>query len=422
MSALRSARRAAHRATTAHIQSAYPFIAEGGLSGRGAYIGRDQYGCAWCYDPWELYDQGLISSPNAIVVGEIGSAKSSLAKTLLYRQVGVFGRRGWVIDPKGEYGPLADALGATPLRLEPGGHLRLNPLGGGRPEGRAAILLAVAAAALARKLTPEEEAGTRSALEAIAQSAREPTLPEVVGALHEPGEATAGALHTSRAELAGACREVALALDGLCHGPLAGMFDGQTSPDIDLTARLVVLDLSAMYGDQALGILMTCATAALRATLDAEAARGAPRQTILVVDEGWRVFAHLGIGEWLQSTWKLSRALGMAGVAVMHRISDLTAAGDSGTREVKLAEGLLADAQTRIVYRQSPDELERSAHLLGLTDTEAELVAGLASGQAIWKVGARSGLVAHRLSAVETELVNTDARMGRASQRGGRSA
>jgi type IV secretory pathway VirB4 component len=413
----RGANRPGHRLSTAHLQSAYPFIAEGALGGRGCYIGRDQYGASFCYDPFELYAQGLITSPNAVVVGEIGSAKSSLAKTLLYREVGVFGRRGWVIDPKGEYSGLCELLGTQPVRLRPGGEVRLNPLSGrASPESRLQVLLAVCAAALSRSLCPEEEAGLREALSQAAQGSPEPTLPAVVAALHEPSRAAAERLHASPQGLAEACREAALSLDALCSGALAGMFDGPTSAGVDLSGRLVVLDLSAMYGQQALGILMACATAALRANIDAEA--GAPRrQTILVVDEGWRVFSHLGIGEWLQSTWKLSRAFGLSGWAIMHRVSDLAAAGDQGSREAKLAEGLLADAQTRVVYRQSADELGRSKDLLGLSSTEAEIVSDLQPGQAIWKVGARSFLVQHRLSATEAALVDTDARMG--ERRGG---
>ena len=38
-----------HRATTAHIQAAYPFVAEGGLGGRGVYVGRDVYGGSFIY-------------------------------------------------------------------------------------------------------------------------------------------------------------------------------------------------------------------------------------------------------------------------------------------------------------------------------------------------------------------------------------
>ena len=80
-----------HRTTTAHVQAAYPFVAEGGLGGRGVYIGRDVHGGSFCYDPWELYGRAL-TSPNAVVIGIVGRAKSSLVKTYVLRQ-SVFGRR-----------------------------------------------------------------------------------------------------------------------------------------------------------------------------------------------------------------------------------------------------------------------------------------------------------------------------------------
>ena len=44
-------RHLAHRVTTAHAQAAYPFIAEAGLGGRGAYIGRDLSGGSFVFDP-----------------------------------------------------------------------------------------------------------------------------------------------------------------------------------------------------------------------------------------------------------------------------------------------------------------------------------------------------------------------------------
>jgi hypothetical protein len=38
---LRRIERPGHSATTAKVQAAYPFVADGGLGGRGVYIGRD---------------------------------------------------------------------------------------------------------------------------------------------------------------------------------------------------------------------------------------------------------------------------------------------------------------------------------------------------------------------------------------------
>ena len=136
-----------HRGTTAHVQAAYPFVAEGGLGGRGVYIGRDVYGGSFCYDPWELYGKEL-TSPNAVVIGIVGRAKSSLVKTYVLRQA-VFGRQAWIVDVKGEYERLAAATGVHPIALSPGGQVRLNPLTPrGGAERQLNLLYSVAAAAL----------------------------------------------------------------------------------------------------------------------------------------------------------------------------------------------------------------------------------------------------------------------------------
>jgi type IV secretory pathway VirB4 component len=155
---------------------------------------------------------------------------------------------------------------------------------------------------------------------------------------------------------------------------------------------------------------MTCATAWLQAQIEAETDERSAKR-IVVVDEAWRILSNLGIGEWLQQAFKLSRGLGTQNVVVMHRLSDLHAAGAEGSREVRLAEGLLADAETKIVYAQPHDQLPQARELLGLTDTEAELLPHLRRGWALWKVGQRSFLVQHRLSSLEREIVDTDARM-----------
>src|SRR5579862_3131149 len=110
----------AHRATTAHLQAVYPFVSDGGLAHSGPLIGRDLLGSSFCFDPWDLYRDGILTNPNVLVVGQIGRGKSSLIKTVVWRQL-AFGRRAWIVDPKGEYGPLSAACGSAPIRLEPGG-------------------------------------------------------------------------------------------------------------------------------------------------------------------------------------------------------------------------------------------------------------------------------------------------------------
>src|SRR5215216_6140819 len=372
-------RRPAHRVTTAHLQAVYPFISEGGLGSDGVYVGRDVFGGSFCFDPWALYGKE-ITGPNMLVIGQIGYAKSSLVKTYLWRQM-LFGRTAWVIDPKGEYDALAAMCKVEPIRFASGGNLRLNPLDpmiGG--DAQLALLRSISGVMLGRNLRPEEDACLeRAHHEAVVEAASrhaQPIIPQVVNRLLEPSDATAHELRTSTARLAEDGRQLALSLRRMGAGDLRGMFDGPTSPGLDLSGRLVVFNLREVK-DEARPILMACTAA------------------------------------WLQESWKLARQYGVQNIAVMHRLSDLTAAGDSGSEQVQLAKGLLEDSETRVIYRQSPGEVEQARELLGLTQTEVEQIPMLERGEALWRVGRRSFIVQHRIDPVlEREIVDTDANMG----------
>lgn len=412
-----------HQATTRNLGAAYPFIAEAGLGQRGVVIGDDLLGGSFVFDPFELYAAGVVSNPNMVVFGQIGRGKSAFVKTFLWRQA-VFGRRAWVVDPKGEYSDLADAWGVRPVALRPGGAIRLNPLDRGpesasssdRASGsdatarrRMELLASLASACLGRSLAPRERAALGAALTDTVAGRSDPTVPEVVEALLAPSVEAARALRTERRDLLEDGRDVALELRRLVHGDLCGMFDGPTTPGLDLSAPLVVLDLSALYTSAALGVLMACATAWLQAALARTAGPGG--RFFLVVDEAWAILSNLGVARWLQSSWKLSRAFGVCNMAVLHRVSDLRSVGASDSEQVALAHGLLSDSETRVVYAQSPGELEAASELLSLSETESELLPQLRRGVALWKVGQRSFLVQHRLSALERHIVDTDAAM-----------
>ncbi len=413
-----SVRLTPHRVSTAHLQAAYPFVSEGGLGGEGVYIGREALGGAFCYDPFALYAKGALTNPNMLVAGQVGRGKSSFVKTYLWRQQ-VFGRRAWIVDPKGEYGPLATACGVTPIRLGPGLPTRLNPLdtgAGGRDlsaeeiaRRRVTLLGSLTASSLGRPLGPEEQSSLDLAVRAATRAAQgQPTLPDVVQALLFPDDDAASAIATSADELARCARPVALELRRLCHGDLAGMFDGPTTCGLDLDASMVVLDLSALYASDALGLLMLCATAWLQASLTA-ADYG---QRIIVVDEAWAILRDVQIARWLQASYKLCRQYGVSNIAVFHRLSDLRAVGAEGSEQSRLAEGLLSDSETQVFYHQPADVVRASRDLLDLTDAEADTLRRLGLGESLWRVGGRSFHVVHVLGPSERVIVDTDARMG----------
>ncbi|HUZ19671.1 MAG TPA: hypothetical protein VMU75_03755 [Acidimicrobiales bacterium] len=374
-------------------------------------------GGSFCFDPWVLYRRGVLTNPNLIVMGQVGRGKSTFVKTFVWRQM-AFGRQSWVIDPKGEYGPLAHACATTPLRLSPGGPQRLNPLdmpaakadsdAAAMERPRADLVASLVSSSLARRLLPAERAAVDLAVIGASRRSEPPTLGAVVEAMLEPDADLAASVNTDAAGLAADGRAPALELRRLVGGDLAGMFDGRTATcAVDLDAPLVTLDLSRVFSSPALPLLMTCAISWMQSAL----ARADGVKRLVVIDEAWAVLHDLSTARWLQSVFKLSRAFGVSNVAVVHRLSDLRSAGAEGSSQQQLAEGLLSDSETRVVFGQPISEAGVTAEMVGLTGVERDVVAHLPRGVALWKVGDRSFLVEHLVGGMETEIVDTDSAM-----------
>lgn len=417
-----------HRATTANLCAVYPFQAGEGLGPRGVYLGTDVLtgGGAFCYDPFELYTQGLLTSPNMLVLGEVGSGKSTAVKTLLFRSVGVLGspdgssRWAAILDPKGEYAGLAEALELTVLRLSPGGSTRLNPLDAGpavEPDElvarRTSLVTALVAELLHRDLGALEDAAVGWAVADLTRTPRRrpPVLGDLVRLLADPSREMLGQARLSADELARELAPARYALGKLLDRDLRGMFDGPSTVTVDWAGRGLVLDLSAVYSDpQALRLVMVAATGWLQTLLAAPSAEPGPRR-YQVLEEVWALLGSERTAKYLQSAFKLARSYGVANIAVAHRIADLYAQADDGSSAAKVAAGLLSDTQTRVLFRQPPDQVDQARRLLGLTAAEARLLPELAKGRALWKVAGRSAVVQHVLAPAERALCDTDARL-----------
>ena len=400
---MRPPRVPARTLTTAHISAAHPFYAGRVLDHGGALIGRElTAGRPFALDPWRLYADGHITSPGTVIAGQVGLGKSALVKTYLARQA-ILGRRSVVIDPKGEYTALADWFGSPAIRLRPGGATLLNPLDPAiGTDAHVALVAAVLELGLERRLSPLERAACDCACAAVAGTGQA-TLAGIHGALRAPAAADARRLGMTPTRLADETRTCALALRRLCEGELAGMLDGETTADVRLDAPVVVFDLAALRNSAALGVVMACIAAWHEGRPD-----GAARARIFVVDEAWALVASTATAEFFQRSWKLARASGVQHILVVHRISDLQAAGDAGSRIARIAEGLVSDSEVFVLLRQAHADLAATRTRLGLSDAEAELVTRLPRGCALWRIGRRSFAVAHVVSEAERALIDTD--------------
>lgn len=407
-----------HQDTSATWGGAYPFVAEGGLGSDGVFVGQDLYsGASFVYDPWVLYRNGLITAPNVVVAGIVGSGKSSLAKSLYTRSL-PFGRRVYVAgDPKGEHTAVARAVGGMAIELGHGMPARLNPLDEGyRPEGlddvewiaqvtarRRDLIGALTETVLDRRLTPLEHTAVDVALANTVRAAEVPLLPMVVDRLLNPDKRDDG-----EGRLAEDGRLVGHALRRLVGGDLAGLFDGPSTVRFDPTLPMISLDLSRVTENATLiSVLMTCASAWMESAL-LDPGGG---QRWVVYDEAWRLMSHPSLLRRMDAHWRLARHYGIANMLIFHKLTDLDTVGDQGSAMRALASSLLANAETRIIYRQESDQLGATADALGLTGTERQLLPTLGTGQGLWRIKDRSFVCQHQLHPAELELFDTTARM-----------
>ena len=171
---------------------------------------------------------------------------------------------------------------------------------------------------------------------------------------------------------------------------------------------MISLDLSRVTENATLiSVLMTCASAWMESAL-LDPAGG---QRWVVYDEAWRLMSHPALLRRMDAHWRLARHYGIANMLIFHKLTDLDNVGDQGSAMRALASSLLANAETRIVYRQESDQLGATAAALGLTGTEQSLLPTLGTGQGLWRIKHRSFVVQHQMHPAELELFDTTGRM-----------
>jgi len=381
------------RTTTGQLRAAIPWQTPRGLGLDRVPVGFDAHTrAAFCFDPFVAYQQGIVTDPVMLVLGSKGSGKSTLVKSLAVRMAA----HQYLIrhiDPKGESAPLAEYFGTEPIRP---GAVVVNPFDGLAMVERGRVAVALAAAALNRPLTPVE----RAAVGAAATAEMVMTLETLVDRLCQPDD-----LPSPVPVDGGDVRELVAGLHELAQSKAGQMMFGESTVTVDASSPYLAVDLSG-HDDDTLRVLMVAVTGWLTGLWSGD---DRLRPKLVVMDEFWRLLSDRATAEWAKYAFKMSREHGAAYIAVLQHLGDLRSV-DADTRAIAL--GLLADSETRIIYRQPPDQAGALAELLGLTDEETDVVQRLAPGHALWRVGGRSFVVEHVLTDIERPIVDTNQAMG----------
>ncbi|NOX23717.1 MAG: hypothetical protein GXP36_11600, partial [Actinobacteria bacterium] len=361
--------------TTAQLRGAIPWESPQPLGLARVPIGIDVHtGSAFCFDPFQAYQRGIVTDPVMLVLGSKGSGKSTLVKSLAVRMAA----HGYLvrhIDPKGEGHPLASYFGVDAVRP---GRVIINPFDGLSSGDRGRMGIALVGAALNRLLTPVEAA----AVTAAAAHSEHLNLELLAERLAAPGD-----LHSPLVITARDVRDLIAGLHTLGSSSAGRMMFGDSTVTVDAAAPYLGVDLSG-HDDDTLRVLMVAVVGWITGLWGTDRLR--PK--VVIMDEFWRLLTDRATAEWAKHAFKMSREHGASYIAVLQHLGDLRSV-DEDARAI--ARGLLADSETRIVYRQPPDQAAALGELIGLTTEEISTVQRLVPGQALWRVGGRSTVVEH---------------------------
>jgi type IV secretory pathway VirB4 component len=354
-------------------------------------LGRALRGFDFVFDPFDAYAAGLVSNPNVVVAGSIGAGKSTVVKMLLDRAM-VRGRRVVVVDPKGEYAALASSYGVRPVILGRDGWCSPFPEDGRQSRE---LLRALVASAQGSPLSNDQY----FVIDETWQQLTTPRPLRVLRALYELLQS-----HIALSE-ATPQRSTALTLYRFVHGDLAGLFDGEGEPLV-FEGQLIVLDLSSQWSSNSLSV------AALSAVAAAQQVVARPDELgYLVLDEAWALLSDTHALRWLQGSWKLARSRGLSHLLVLHRWTDVAAAGDAGSAQRERAQGLLRECETALLFRQPPDEAREMAVALGLHSREERYLTALPKGAALVRYGPHRSIVRVIPDERDRHFIDTDAAM-----------
>lgn len=190
-------------------------------------------------------------------------------------------------------------------------------------------------------------------------------------------------------------QRLANVLDRLVHGS-ASSFNQQTN--VDLSNQYVVLDVSELTEDLALGMFVA---------LDfiwEEVKRDRTQKKAVFIDEVWRPLSQNDLeAEYILEIFKTIRAYGGSAVCATPDLEDFFALKDG-----KYGKGILNNSKTKIILNMENREAEQVSRELGLSESECMAIQKFERGNGLITTNQNHLLIQFKASPLEKDLITTD--------------
>jgi type IV secretory pathway VirB4 component len=345
----------------------FPFSRSVHYDPQGLPYGIDRHSGAWV-----IFDDWTCDNQNMLVLGDMGSGKSMFLKWKTLWHV-LLGGRAFVIDLEGEFGPLAQLLGAEHVDLGLASKEKLNVLDinpddeegyfTGNTDLKGWLALAVGG------LTPEEE---NAVMEAYGRVMADAGVVKEIRSSWRKGVdrmPVLSDLYTALlVEEHKAARDVAARLKQYAVGMYADAFNARTT--IDPGSPLVVFDVSRVRNEALKALRMRQVVTFIWSRM----LRG-DTPTLVVVDEAWHWLRHGQAAAELEGmARRVRKRYGGLQLGTQH-IYDLETSGS--------AKVIRDTADIAMLFRQRGSATAAVSRLFELNELEAGELRTLTPGEAL---------------------------------------
>jgi hypothetical protein len=397
---------------TASAAASFPFISNTLAQPGGTFLGLSSTREPVLPNPWNEE----FENPNTFMGAPSGGGKSYLGKLWIARDVTLHGKEGIrcaVIDPDGEYDPLADALEGEIIRVAPGSHHHLNPFdllpAGCDLESYARS--AQHADHLAEKIQDLQilldlmlaEGGEQAQLSkqekglldlALAEAYRRKGITADPWTHHHEPPLLRDLYEVLRREVCGSDNMgLATRLARYVHGSLSGLFAGQTSVNLD--THLLVWNVREMQAElRAIGLFLIAEATWTQALHQTHVPRA------LYIDEAASILDHPEGGRFLANLSRRARK----------RYLRLVTMTQSPERFVQDAYGsvVASNAAIKILKVQDRTSIAAVAERFGLTRGEQQRLLTFGKQEALLIAGDRRVILTIQASPEEHALITTN--------------
>jgi hypothetical protein len=375
---------------TTSLASTFPFTSAVLTQNRGVMYGVNQQNGSLI-----IFDRFSLENANEIILGKSGAGKSYLIKLEIMRQF-MLGAEVVVIDPEGEYPPIAPELGGEVVEFSANSTIKINPfdMSGVYEEGENELGLKVLSLhgllnIIMGEMDAEHDAILdRAMIETYRQKgittdpATQKRQPPLLEDLYKVllGYETAPA------------RDLAYRLEKFIKGSAAGIFNQQSN--FDITNGLTIFsirNLEEALRPVAMHIILDFVWTKVKKTL---------KKRLLILDEGWYMMKFEDSASFVYSIAKRARKYFLGMTTATQDVEDFL--------KTQYGKAVLTNSSIQILLKQGTAEVDMIAETFYLSEGEKALLLSADVGEGLFFAGQNHVAMKAFAAPFEHELITSN--------------